>query len=163
MRAAVLSDSHGDTYDMMRLFESMDGVDLIFFLGDITNDVIWFKKEMQTRGVNIPIYSVKGNNDVMSREPESMTIGMEEQTIFLTHGHLYGVKQGTERLAHAARMAEAGIALFGHTHTRYASFEHGVFLLNPGAVCGCYPSLKKSAAILEVTGKKITYSFLDLE
>ena len=37
---------------------------------------------------------------------------------FYTHGHHYGVKRGSERLAQCAGDRGADVALFGHTHVR---------------------------------------------
>ncbi len=57
--------------------------------------------------------------------------------IFLTHGDLYGVKYGTERLGYAAEERGADIVLFGHTHIpheEYISAQKPYYLFNPGSI-----------------------------
>ena len=52
--------------------------------------------------------------------------------IFVTHGHLYGVKRDLTALAGAAKDAGARLALFGHTHIQHLEERGGITLLNPG-------------------------------
>ena len=54
--------------------------------------------------------------------------------MLLTHGHNYHVRMHLLSLVYRAREAEVQVALFGHTHAQYMSYEQGVLLLNPGAL-----------------------------
>lgn len=55
---------------------------------------------------------------------------------FYTHGHLFGVKSGYERIAEYAADCGADVVLFGHTH--YKTLRHGTpfspALFNPGSL-----------------------------
>ena len=53
--------------------------------------------------------------------------------LFLTHGHLFGVKSGMSRLRLEANRVGANIALFGHTHRPFLEEDGGVWYMNPGA------------------------------
>ena len=53
--------------------------------------------------------------------------------LFLTHGHLFGVKSGMSRLKLEADRVGADIALFGHTHRPFLEEDGGVWYMNPGA------------------------------
>lgn len=155
MRAAVFSDSHGDVAAMEELYREMGQVDLIFFLGDMSADLVRFRQDLERAGDRTPLYHVRGNNDITSREPDYLIVPMEERKVFLTHGHLYRVRTGTDALCRAARSMGCDTALYGHTHSRYCSFDQGVFVLNPGAVSGSVPGMRKSAAILIVEGNRV--------
>ncbi len=155
LRAAVFSDSHGDMNAMEELYSRMNQIDLIFFLGDMTADIECFRRKLKKAENTTPVYHVRGNNDLLSREPDYLIVPMEERRVFLTHGHLYRVRQGTEMLCRTAISLGCDTALFGHTHTRCCSFEQGVFILNPGAVSGSVPGMRKTAAVLTVEGKSI--------
>ena len=54
----------------------------------------------------------------------------------MTHGHLFGVKSGYERIAEYAADRGADVVLFGHTH--YKTLRHGTpfspALFNPGSL-----------------------------
>ena len=55
-------------------------------------------------------------------------------TLFMAHGHRFGVKQGLESFAQAACQAGASVGLFGHTHRPYAKQWGTVLLCNPGSL-----------------------------
>ena len=65
-----------------------------------------------------PIYRVAGNCDVGYSEPAEGLAPFAGVLFFYTHGHHYGVKMGSERLAESAGARGADVALFGHTHVR---------------------------------------------
>lgn len=155
IRAAVFSDSHGYVEAMEELYHRMVGIDLIFFLGDMSADIDRFKRKLELAGDGTPVYHVRGNNDILSREPDYLVVPMEDRKVFLTHGHLYRVRTGTDALCRAALSMGCDTALYGHTHSRYCSFDRGVFVLNPGAVSGSVPGMRKTAAVLTVEGNRI--------
>ena len=61
-----------------------------------------------------PIYRVAGNCDVGYQEPTEGMAPFAGVLFFYTHGHHYGVKMGSERLAESAGERGADVALFGH-------------------------------------------------
>jgi len=54
--------------------------------------------------------------------------------IFLTHGHLYGVKSTMKEIEAKAEEIEADICIFGHTHREYMNEKNDIIYLNPGAL-----------------------------
>ena len=163
MRVGVFSDSHGNVNAMKLLYASMGHLDAVFFLGDMTADIDVFMKLLLKEGDQTPVYHVRGNNDMYSKEPDFLIVPLEERTAFLTHGHLYRVRQGTDMLCQAARKAGCDIALYGHTHVRYCSYDDGIFVLNPGAVSGSYYGYLKTAAVLIIDGKLVRMEDATLE
>mgnify|MGYP003319315646 CR=1 FL=1 len=91
------------------------------------------------------IKTVSGNCDMMSMEPPWRKIEVAGLRIFMTHGHLYDVKYGLERIAARAYADGADIVLFGHTHNPISKYlpegtelefvgktERPLLLFNPG-------------------------------
>ena len=83
-----------------------------------------------------PIYRVRGNCDIGSDDPAEGLAPFGGVLFFYTHGHLFGVKSGYERIAEYAADRGADVVLFGHTH--YKALRHGTpfspALFNPGSL-----------------------------
>lgn len=83
-----------------------------------------------------PIYRVRGNCDIGSDDPAEGLAPFGGVLFFYTHGHLFGVKSGYERIAEYAADRGADVVLFGHTH--YKTLRHGTpfspTLFNPGSL-----------------------------
>lgn len=73
--------------------------------------------------------------------------------LYMTHGHLHGVKSGIGRLVRDAEQAGAAAALYGHTHGADChQEENGMWVLNPGS-CGSFGG---SCGVIEAEDGKIT-------
>lgn len=128
MKAAVFSDSHGQTLLMEEAIRRTRP-DVIIHLGDHDRDAM----ELRRLFPEIPLYSVCGNCDLMPMSPARETVQLGPVKAFLTHGHLYSVKFGSvDSLVYAALEQGARLALFGHTHEPYNQQIGGVHVLNPG-------------------------------
>ena len=128
MKAAVFSDSHGETSLMMEAVRRTRP-DVIIHLGDHDRDAV----ELRHAFPEIPLYSVCGNCDLMPLAPARDTVPLGQVKAFITHGHLYSVKFGrVDSLVYAAMEAGANIALFGHTHEPMNEQIGGVHIINPG-------------------------------
>ena len=128
MKAAVFSDSHGQTL-LMEEAVRRTRPDVIIHLGDHDRDAAHLRQMFP----EIPLYSVCGNCDLMPLSPARETVQLGPVKAFLTHGHLYGVKYGAvDSLVYAAMEQGAGIALFGHTHEPYNQQIGRVHVINPG-------------------------------
>ena len=86
--------------------------DAVIHLGDHLEDAA----SMESVFSGVDFYHVPGNCDYFTNVPPSLTISLDGVRVFLTHGHLFGVKSGLTRLALEARRVGAQLALFGHTH-----------------------------------------------
>lgn len=134
MRIIVFSDTHHYIDDCIHIVESIIpcGVDMILHAGDCNEDGL----DLQSIFPDIPVKYVQGNNNMSRTVPYEMMIDAQGVKIFLTHGHMYGVKYDSSyaKLAKAASEQGADIAVFGHTHMPYCAAEHGLRLLNPGSI-----------------------------
>ena len=133
MRFAVLSDTHGD---LSRMFAAADYIralkpDALIHLGDFCADAEAMAKELR-----LELHAVAGNCDAGYTDPAEGMAPFAGVLFFYTHGHHYGVKMGTDRLAESAGERGADVALFGHTHRR--ALVRGVgtaaTVFNPGSL-----------------------------
>lgn len=131
MKICVYSDSHGSTREMLRATR-LEKPDLVFFLGDGENDLVWLRRVFQ----KLPVLSVRGNCDLRSNDPYYLECAVGGVRFFATHGHRYDVKYDPhlEKLASAGAECGAEVILFGHTHEPYKEDREGILILNPGSI-----------------------------
>ena len=141
-KIVVISDSHGSSDNMEKLFRLHADADAFIHLGDGAREFAALFRKHEKVG-----YSMLGNCDFsfecpFADSPHAIyTIG--SKNFFMTHGSAYNVKYGTERLLSVARekCPDADFVLYGHTHVsenRYISegngFEKPIYLINPGSI-----------------------------
>ena len=133
-RILVVSDTHGRVTRLRWLLRH-EQADALFFLGDGLYDLN-AALQLRKTPVPYPIYRVAGNCDTGYEDPTEGMAPFAGVLFFYTHGHHYGVKMGSERLAECAGERGADVALFGHTHVR--ELERGVgtaaTVFNPGSL-----------------------------
>lgn len=151
MRILVLSDSHS-ALSFMRQCISLFQPNAVVHLGDYFEDGSVMAEEFP----NICFYQVPGNCDKyrnMMGAPETLVTKVCGVKLFMTHGHLHGVKFGLSRLLQDAGKTDAQAVLFGHTHEALCTREEsGVWVLNPGS-CGYHGG---SAGLILADGGKIS-------
>ena len=138
-RIIALSDSHGDVNalrDALDLAAKRGKINAVVFLGDGAADFEQIRPSLVKQGIQCHV--VRGNNDWSSREEAEILFSVNGVKIFATHGHMWHVKYGIERLWFAAREREAQVALYGHTHREKIDLEYNITFVNPGAVCEHY-------------------------
>ena len=130
----VISDVHGRLRDLRWVLQN-ETADAMFYLGDGLYDLN-AALELRREPVPYPIYRVAGNCDVNYSEPSEGLAPFGGVLFFYTHGHHYGVKMGSERLAECAGERGADVALFGHTHRRELVRGVGTAatVFNPGSL-----------------------------
>ena len=128
MKILVLSDSHRALGAMLEAAE-IENPDVVFHLGDHVSDAQDLSYALNT----VDFYTVKGNCDFGAQAPETILTELGGKRLFLTHGHLFGVKRDLSALESEAHRLEADIALFGHTHRPLLEKRGGVQYMNPGA------------------------------
>ena len=131
MRILVFSDSHHEYNLCFNVINRIIGVDMILHAGDHLEDA----KRIRSQFPDIPLRFVAGNCDFAEGAKESV-IEAEGKKIFLTHGHLYKVKNDTEYTSLYERARELGCdcAVFGHTHISFCDIKRGMTMLNPGSI-----------------------------
>lgn len=123
----ILSDSHGRRGAFDKIKPLFAENDYIVHLGDGSSDC----RELFARYPE-KTYICKGNCD-FSYGAEEYVIEAEGLSLFVCHGHRYGVKSGLKKLAARARERGCEIALYGHTHRASIETVDGVLCINPGA------------------------------
>ena len=142
MKVLVLSDSH-TRMEFMRLCTEKIQPDVLIHLGDHLEDARKLGREYP----DIPLCAVPGNCDRDCGLLPFRTETLDGVRIFMTHGHLHGVKNGLGMLLSAARLRGADAVLCGHTHLAECRREEdGLLVMNPGT-CG-YP--RETAGLLEI-------------
>ena len=130
MKILVLSDSHRSLGAMLDAVDA-EKPDAVIHLGDHITDA----EELRYVYDKLPVCAVAGNCDYAPEAREELVTEYAGVRFFLTHGHRYGVKSGTEALRAAAVRCGAQVVLFGHTHIPFSEEQDGLWLMNPGA-CG---------------------------
>jgi len=150
MRILVLSDSHAGLHFMRRCIAAVKP-QAVIHLGDYFDD----GETMAEENPHIVFHQVPGNCDRYRCSPfqkQVLCYAVDGVRLFITHGHLLGVKAGLCRLLQDARKLDAQAALYGHTHVADCHREEdGLWVLNPGS-CG---SSGGSAGLIETENGKI--------
>ncbi len=149
MKILVMSDSHG-ARRFMKLAVDKLKPDAVVHLGDFYDDAQTLAEEHP----HLRFHTVPGNCDYMRCRPDvarTLCYDVCGVRLYMTHGHLHGVKSGTWQLAQDAKKAGARAALFGHTHQAFCRQAEGMWVLNPGS-CG---SSGGSVAMIETKDDEI--------
>ena len=106
----IASDTHGRADLLLEAFRRAkpDGV---LFLGDGLRDLNVLPEDTTLR-------AVRGNCDWTTRE-DAPPVRVEQiagYTLYMTHGHLQGVKLSLDTAIQNAAAASADVLLYGHTH-----------------------------------------------
>ncbi len=147
MKLSVFSDSHGYPDRMLRAIEQ-SAPDMIIHLGDGGIDISKIEKQFP----QIPLKAVRGNCDLNSNLPETELFSVGAVKIFITHGHIYGVKRVLSPLIDEAKGLGADIVIYGHTHITNCSMVGGLYVLNPGT-CGYSSSPSCAEVIIDGKGE----------
>lgn len=134
MRIGIMSDTHNNRYAVEWAVERAGEVDLWLHAGDCVSDAAYLGLISAIR-----VENVAGNTDWPDgKTPDDKVVEAGGHRIFLTHGHIYGVRSTLEMLVHAAEERGADIAIYGHTHIVLERCVQGargeVLVLNPGSL-----------------------------
>ena len=134
MTILIFSDSHHSRSGMYDAIEAHKPQQIIH-LGDLVEDA----EDVSYAFPQLPFCMVPGNCDGWTTERTKKQIALAGKQILLSHGHLWGVKQGYGAAIADARACGADILLFGHTHKAYCEqLEDGLWVMNPGASRSSY-------------------------
>lgn len=153
MRIIVFSDTHGKTGALFDVVEMhLKSADMFIHLGDGEQEADMLKSVYPY----IDLRYLRGNCDYNSAAPDILTIEADFGVkIVASHGHTLGVKYGLEMLIDKAEQKGAKIALYGHTHQRYSSYENGLYIMNPGSLSQPRDFFPPSYGIIDITAKGI--------
>lgn len=154
-RILIFSDTHGDINPCLEVIRSFGHTDAIIHAGDYARDA----EELEYIYPDIPLYYVKGNNDIFSRAPSHITVLIGGKRIYLTHGHEQNVKYESNysTLRAAAEKANSDLVIFGHTHVPYTSYDGGMTVLNPGSA-----RFSRTCAEAEIDGDTLKTKIIEI-
>ena len=146
MKVGIMSDSHGNTMAIDAALRQAGRVDHWIHAGDCISDAEYLQLASDTA-----VTMVAGNCDWPGTSvPGEALVELGGHRIFLTHGHLYGVRYTIEALQEAAAERGADVAVYGHTHV--ADITPGaVLVLNPGSVARPRDEALGSFLLLELS------------
>ncbi|PIC70617.1 YfcE family phosphodiesterase [Sporosarcina sp. P16b] len=140
MKLIVLSDSHGDVNTVKQITSLQ--ADAIFHCGDSELSA----KDPMLNGIHI----VRGNCDRDDLFPASIVQKVDDETVFVVHGHEHDVKRSMLTLSYAAAEQQATIVLFGHSHLYGAEMINDVLFVNPGSTTQPRGGRKATYAVIEI-------------
>lgn len=154
-RILIFSDTHGNTDPCIRAVESAGRVDAIIHAGDYTRDA----EDISYIYPGIPVYYVRGNNDIFARAEDHMLVTIDGISIYITHGHNERVKYEMNYTTLRERVTGASpdLVVFGHTHIPYSDDDGKMKLLNPGSV-----RYSKTYAIAEIDRGEVKTRIVDI-
>ena len=132
MKILVVSDSHSSLRFMHSCIQTVQP-DVMIHLGDFFEDAQAVAEDYP----HVPLIQVPGNCDrwrVSPGEPEIIVTRVDGVDLYLTHGHLHGVKMTLGNLLREARKCNVRAVLYGHTHIADCYQEDdGLWVMNPGS------------------------------
>lgn len=146
MKILVISDTHGHMERVKEVLDRERPIDILIHCGDVEGQEHAIQKL-----AGCPCYMVSGNNDWASWLSREITTMIGGYTLFITHGHRYGVSLGKERIRDEAQSRGADVCLFGHTHKPCVDTDGKLTLMNPGSLS--YP---------RQIGRKPTYGIIEI-
>ena len=148
MKIAVLSDTHGNYPLAIKMLDRISGLDCIIHLGDIIPDA-----DIIECALDIPVIKLAGNCDSAPEAARELLLNISDRAIFLSHGDVYRVKNGIERIYEKASSVKAGIVLYGHTHVPAIQKKGEVLLVNPGSLKAA--AKQQSLALLNILNREV--------
>ena len=152
MKILVLSDSHSALRPMRQAIDKLKP-DHVIHLGDLYDD----GQSIADMYPHLRVHQVPGNCDYRRAGqwwPDFLCYDVGGVRLYMTHGHLEGVKSDTQRLIALARQNKAQAVLYGHTHRAECYQIDGLLVMNPGT-CQSYEG---TVGVLEIDGEKISAS-----
>ena len=134
----IISDTHGLVLPIKEIMANHPDVDAVMNFDPILKNV----------------HVVRGNCDYDRTLPNDLTIDIGNHKIYVTHGHMYGVKGSLEHLHNRAKEVGADVALYGHTHVAQADTMDDILLVNPGSIAYPRKRKEKTYALLTLNDDK---------
>ncbi len=131
MRILVVSDSHGQKWNLADVVKAEPTAEIVYFLGDGYREFEELKLAYEGKKQFI---GVIGNCDLGSTLPLRDIRKVGDAKIYAAHGFKEKVKWGTYDILYEARENNCNLVLFGHTHEKENKYVDGVQLFNPGSV-----------------------------
>ena len=129
MKILIVSDTHRDNRNFMKVMEREENVDMLIHCGDIEGSEYLYEQ-----AIDGDVHMVSGNNDFFSSLPDEEEFDIGRYRVLLTHGHTYRVSMGNEILKSEAVSRGAHIVIYGHTHRPVIEYDKDIIAINPGSL-----------------------------
>lgn len=160
MKIIVMSDTHRSYAPVEKIIRLHGDADLFIHLGDGESEI---ERVLSGHpGLADRFRYVRGNCDHGSFAEKTAFIDADGHRILATHGHDYQVRFTLELLKQAADENNCDIVLFGHTHSRYNSYENGKYIMNPGSASCPRDGNWPSYGIIEIMGSNVLTNIADI-
>ncbi|MBI5142117.1 MAG: YfcE family phosphodiesterase [Nitrospirae bacterium] len=148
MKILLISDTHTNTSDAVKILRAGGGFNMFFHMGDTWQDAVRIRDES-----GVPMRAVSGNMDGLRVGPTVEVFALDGVRFLLTHGDMFGVHRGLRDLEAEAVRRKADVVCFGHTHAAFDEMRGERRFINPGAM----RYGRKSYGILTVVDGLIVY------
>ncbi len=98
----------------------------------------------------------------MVKGPAEEMLTLDNKKVYVTHGHLYGVKTEVTLLIERAKALGADVAVYGHTHVSTVFRKDGVLFVNPGSLHNPAHRRQASFALLEIRPNRVEVKLVEL-
>lgn len=129
MRILIISDTHSNLLNFKRVLRLEGKFDMIIHLGDAGHDEDEIR---ELAGETCTVSFVKGNCDLLSREPLTRDFKLGKYKIHEEHGNR--VSQLDQSVSYYAEELGADIIMLGHTHKPKIVKMGNVRIINPGSL-----------------------------
>lgn len=146
MKILIVSDTHRNNANFMKVVERTGPLDMVIHCGDVEGSELLIS---QASGCTVEM--VQGNNDFFSELPREKEFMIGQYKVWLTHGHNYYIAMNSETIKQEARIRGVDIVMCGHTHKPVVDIGNDLTLINPGSIS--YPrqeNRKPSYIIMEI-------------
>lgn len=153
MKLLIMSDTHGDVEVIEDVKSFHPDAVKVIHCGD--SELPFTHPTMQG------MERVKGNCDHDPNYLEELIFQVNDECIYVTHGHLFDVKNSPMKLSYRAREVGAQIVCFGHSHMLGAEYVDGILYINPGSLKKPRRIKEKSFVTLTITAKQFVVHCYD--
>lgn len=129
MKILIVSDTHRQNSNFIKVIQQVGRIDLVIHLGDAQGSEYFLSEQ-----AGCPMEIISGNNDFFTSLPKEKEIILGNYKVLLTHGHYYYVTVGMEQIRREAIERGFDIVMFGHTHRPIIEISKDVTLINPGSL-----------------------------
>ena len=146
MRVLIVSDTHRQNDNFLRVVERERPIDLVIHCGDSEGS-----EYLICESSGCPVHIVCGNNDFFSELPREKEFMLGKYKVWLTHGHNYYVSMDNHTIKTEARARGVDIVMYGHSHRPIVDYDKEIIAVNPGSLT--YPrqeGRKPSFIIMEI-------------
>ena len=128
MKILIVSDTHRNEDNLIEVLEKEKNLDLLIHCGDVEGA----EDEIEHYAGCKTVF-VAGNNDFFSDLPRELEVTIGKYRALITHGHVYHVAMGNERIKQEAKARGCDLVFYGHTHKPVIDETDEIIAVNPGS------------------------------